>query len=51
MTAHHHLDAGWLRRVEAPEGQMDRPYAVVCPGAIAGWPIVGGLVECFKRSA
>ena len=51
MTAHHHLKAGRLRRVEAPERQVDRAYAVAYPHAIAGWPVVGSLVDCFKRSA
>ena len=51
MTAAHHLEAGRLRRVEAPEMRIDRPYSVAYPHAIAGWPIVASLVECLKRSA
>ena len=51
VTAKHHLKAGRLRRVEAPEMQIDRPYAVAYPHAIADWPIVASLAECLKRSA
>ncbi len=51
MTAKHHLEAGRLQRVEAPEMRIDRPYAVAYPHAIAGWPVVASLVECLKRSA
>ncbi len=51
MTAKHHLEAGRLRCVEAPEMQIDRPYAVAYPHAIADWPIVASLVECLKSSA
>ena len=51
MMARDHLDAGRLQRVEAPVRQMDRPYAVAYPNAIADWPIIGSLVACIKRIA
>ncbi len=51
MMAMHHLDAGRLQRVQAPEKWMNGPYTVAYPHTIAGWSIVSSLLECIKRSA
>lgn len=51
MMATHHEEAGRLRRVKADEWQMDHPYAVAYPHAIANWSIVSSLLKYIKCSA
>ena len=63
MTAKHHLEAGRLRRVEAPEMRIDRPYAVAYPlrhqgladrrelGGMPQAPRERSLIRQFRRPA